>query len=202
MIRRTSLKRYNAEFHAQPIIEATLELKKQHGLGPTTAFDQITVDVFREAYEVIGGGAYGPKNVVRTKESADHNILYVVAASLLDGDVGPGQYTDERIRRADVQTLLQKVVVRPSNDFSLRYPEQTQVRVTVRTQDGRTLTQENRDWYGYSGRPMTFDDVTAKFDRVAAPNADAAAREAVLSAVKNLDALAVSDLTSALTLGQ
>ena len=202
VIRRTSLKRYNAEFHAQPIIEATLELKRQHNLGPTTPVQQITVDVFREAYEVIGGGAYGPKNVVKTKESADHNILYVVAVALLDGDVGPAQYADERIGRADVQTLLQKVIVRPSNDYSQHYPEQTPVRVTVRTSDGQTFTQEKRDWHGYAGRPMSFDDVVAKFDRIAAPNADASARQAVVAAVYDLDRSSTADLAAALTLGR
>ena len=200
VIRRTSLKRYNAEFHAQPIIEATLELKERHNLAPGTAFERITVDVFREAYEVIGGGAYGPKNVVKTKESADHNILYVVAAALLDGDVGPAQYTEARITHADVQTLLQKVVVRPSNDYSQRYTQQTPVRVTVRTADGSAFTLEKRDWHGYAGRPMSFDDIAAKFDHLAAPNAGAAARRVVVDAVQRLDTIGTTDLMTALAL--
>jgi 2-methylcitrate dehydratase len=66
------------------------------------------------AYHIIGGGEEGNKKLVRTKEEADHSLPYMTAVALLDGQVLPEQYLPERIRKTDVQELLQKIEVRPS----------------------------------------------------------------------------------------
>ena len=65
------------------------------------------------AYNIIGGGEEGDKTTVSTKEQADHSLPYMLAVAILDGQVMPEQYEQERIRRADVQALLGKVSVQP-----------------------------------------------------------------------------------------
>ncbi len=43
------------------------------------------MEVAKGAYDVLGGGSYGPKEDRHTKEQADHNLKYLVAVALLDG---------------------------------------------------------------------------------------------------------------------
>ena len=118
------------------------------------------------AYNIIGGGKEGEKTLVRTKEEADHSLPYLVAVALLDGQVMPEQYLPERIGRTDVQRLLAKVVVRPTEEFSRRFPDEMPCRVTVVLRDGRRLVREKRDYEGFRTRPMSWDAAVAKFERL------------------------------------
>ena len=59
-VRRTFLKRYNAEIHSQSAIEALLELRETHSLDPA-AVERIELETFQVAYDIIGGGEEGDK---------------------------------------------------------------------------------------------------------------------------------------------
>src|SRR6266849_5115893 len=111
-VRRTSVKKYNAEFHSQSALEGILELREAHHLH-AGEIERIEIDIFDVSYNIIGGGEEGNKYLVRTKEEADHSLPYMVAVALLDGEVTPAQYVPERIVREDVQSLLRKVTIRP-----------------------------------------------------------------------------------------
>ena len=41
-----------------------------------------------------------------SKEQADHDLRYLLAVALLDGNVMPAQFTDDRVTSPDVQSLL------------------------------------------------------------------------------------------------
>ena len=101
-VRRTFLKRYNAEIHSQSALEALLELREAHALDPA-AVERIELDTFQVAYDIIGGGEEGGKKEIRTKEQADHSLPYLLAVALLDGQVLPEQFAPERIVAPDVQ---------------------------------------------------------------------------------------------------
>ncbi|HYX50372.1 MAG TPA: MmgE/PrpD family protein, partial [Ktedonobacteraceae bacterium] len=127
---RTSVKKYNAEFHSQSALEGILELRAKHNVSPAE-IENIKVEIFDVAYHIIGGGEEGDKRQVHTKEEADHSLPYMVAVALLDGDVSPAQYVPERIVREDVQTLLQKVTVQPDESFSKRFPAEMPCRIHI-----------------------------------------------------------------------
>jgi 2-methylcitrate dehydratase len=52
-VRRTFLKRYNAEIHSQSALEALLELREAHALDPATV-ERVELDTFQVAYDIIG----------------------------------------------------------------------------------------------------------------------------------------------------
>ena len=112
-VRRTFLKRYNAEIHSQSALEALLELREEHLIDPS-AVERIELETFQVAYDIIGGGEEGGKKEIENKEQADHSLPYLLAVALLDGQVMPEQFAPERIVRADVQELLRRVEVRPA----------------------------------------------------------------------------------------
>jgi 2-methylcitrate dehydratase len=193
-VRRTILKRYNAEIHSQSAIEALLELRAEHGLTGADV-QRIELDTFQVAYDIIGGGEEGDKQRIGSKEEADHSLPYLLAVALLDGQVLPEQYMAERIAADDVQQLLQRVAVRPDPELSRRFPGQHSARVRLLLRDGRTLEREQHDYHGFHTRPMGWDAVATKFDRLAAAHVGSRLRTQIADAVEHLDDLQVDELT-------
>jgi 2-methylcitrate dehydratase len=193
-VRRTILKKYNAEVHSRSVLEGVLDLQAGHAFSAHD-IEQVKVDVFDVAYNIIGGGEEGDKRLVHTKEEADHSLPYMVAVALLDGEVTPAQYAQERIMRDDVQMLLRRVVIRPDVGFSKRFPDEMCCRIAIQLTNGRVFTVEKRDYAGFLTRPMSWDQLAVKLDNLAAPYTDAAMRREIVQMVSELDTIQVSDLT-------
>ena len=196
-VTRTSIKRFNAEFHSQAVLEAVLELRQEHGIDPAEV-DRVTIEVFQVAYDIIGGGEEGDKRLVRSKEEADHSLPYLVAVALLDGQVFPSQFAPDRIGRDDVQELLRRIAVRPDPELSARFPEQHACRVHIRLNDGRTLRREKSDYLGFLTRPAGWSDVGDKFRRLVIPAAGDSAAERIAQTVRDLEHVRVDQLCSLL----
>jgi hypothetical protein len=76
------------------------------------------------------------------KEQGDYNLKYLIAAPLLDDQLGPAQLEEARIQAPDTQALLRRVEIRPDERFSARYPCELSARVTIRTKDQRIFVKE------------------------------------------------------------
>jgi 2-methylcitrate dehydratase len=196
-VTKTILKKYNAEIHSQTAIEGVLELRRQFALTGHDV-EQVDIEIFDVAFNIIGGGEEGDKRTVRTKEEADHSLPYLIAVALLDGAVMPAQFSPERIRSADVQNLLRKVHVRPSDGFSRRFPLQLPCRLALRLQDGRTASIEKRVYEGFTTNPPTWEMALQKFNALAAGHTTPVLREQIVASVQNLEGTQVRRLTGLL----
>jgi 2-methylcitrate dehydratase len=196
-VERTIVKRYNAEIHSQTAIEAALELQRSQGFAASD-IERVKLDVFDVAYSIIGGGEEGDKTLVFTKEDADHSLPYLIAVALLDHTVMPAQFTAERLQRPDVQALLCRIVVRPSLEYSARFPDEMPSRVTVTLNDGRVFTRALSDYPGFHTRPPTWEDSVAKFTTLGAPHIADSALAEIASAVGQLEHITVAELTGLL----
>lgn len=197
IIRRTSVKQFNAEFHSQSALEGILELKAFYQVRPAE-IERIEVEIFDVAYHIIGGGEEGDKQRVQTKEEADHSLPYMIAVALLDGAVTPAQYMPERIAREDVQTLLHKVIVRPDDTLSKRFPAEMPCRLRVFLTGNRVLSLEKQDYAGFYTRPFTWEQVQAKFERLASLYVEQGVCQAIEEAVAHLEMIEVHELASLL----
>lgn len=196
-VTRTSIKRYNGTIDSQSSIDAMLKLRRLHAIDHTK-IDRIDVEIFKLAYDVIGGGEEGDKYIVETKEQADHSLRYMIACACIDGQMMPEQYTQERIHRADVQGLLKKVQIRPNAQYTKRFPQECPVRIEVIYTDGSRYSLENRDYEGYFTRPMQWDDVVGKFSNLASPRLSATRRDQIVDLVKTLETRRIVELTALL----
>jgi 2-methylcitrate dehydratase len=183
-VQLTIIKRYNAEGHAQSTIDAILELRRD-GLRADDV-ERIDLHVFDVSYEIIGPGA-GDKKKVKTKEEADHSLPYLVASALLDGEMTPAQYAEDRVIRADVQALLQKVEVYEDPELSRAFPEHQGVRVEVRLNGGGSRSLKRPDYDG----PTSWEELEGKFIALDG-------RPELVEIVKHLDELPVSALAEKL----
>ncbi len=197
IVRRTDVKKYNAEFHSQSALEGVLELRAARHVR-SQDIESVTIDIFDVAYHIIGGGEEGDKQQVRTKEEADHSLPYMVAVALLDGDVSPAQYMPERIVREDVQNLLRKVTIQPDEAMSERFPAEMPCRITITLKDGQVLSIEKQDYEGFYTRPMSWEKAVAKFERLVTPYTNTAQRDSIVETVAHLESKEVAQLTELL----
>jgi len=197
VVTRTIVKRYNAEIHSQTALEGILELREEHGIRPEEV-EEVELETFDVAYDIIGGGEEGEKKTVRTKEEADHSLPYLLAVALLDGDVYPAQYEPERIAAEDVQKLLQRVEVRPADDLSERFPQEMPCRLRVLTKSGGEFGVEKADYEGFFSRPVSWERAKEKFERLSSPYADGKLMESIEDAVQHLEEIEIRELTERL----
>jgi 2-methylcitrate dehydratase len=204
-IRECILKRFNAEVHTQSALEGMVELRNAKPFK-TSEVKEIEVTIFHTAYAIVGGGEYGDRSKVYTKEEADHSLPYLIAVAALDGDVQPQQFYPERIKRADVQSLMRKVKVHPPvriekprkvvekiDPYSRKYPDKMPCRIEVKLKGGGKIWIEKTDYWGFSTRPWGWTEVTDKFNGLA-HGASAARRGQIIDAVKELENRSAKEL--------
>ncbi|MDQ3910236.1 MAG: MmgE/PrpD family protein [Actinomycetota bacterium] len=197
VVTRTIVKRYNAEIHSQTALEGILELREEHGIRPEEV-EELELETFDVAYDIIGGGEEGEKKTVRTKEEADHSLPYLLAVALLDGEVYPPQYDPERIAAEDVQKLLRRVEVRPADDLSERFPQEMPCRLRVLTKSGGEFGVEKADYEGFFSRPVSWERAKEKFERLSSPYAEGKLMESIEDAVQHLEEIEIRELTERL----
>jgi 2-methylcitrate dehydratase len=189
----STIKKYNAMIHTQSAVHCMVELVRQRKVDASKVVS-IEADVTRMTYDFSGGGLYGMDKVVTTKEQADHNLPYLLAVAMLDGDVMPAQFEPDRIARADVQQLLKKVSVRPYHEYTDLYPAKMPAKITVRLQDGAVIEHEVQNFPGMPSDPFTWEDSVEKFDRLVAGRADESVSREIKDAVRSLESIQVKDL--------
>ncbi|HLH20206.1 MAG TPA: MmgE/PrpD family protein [Bryobacteraceae bacterium] len=186
-----SIKRFNAEFHAQSLIEGILELRAA-GLRADQV-RRMDVDIFKAGHEMIGGGGYVDPQTVETKEDADHSLPYLAAAALLDGDVQPEQFEPGRIQARDIRELMPRIRSHVSLRCTREYPLWLPVRIRVSRFGAPPLRLEKRDYEGFYRRPIPWRRLLAKFHRVASPALEET-RAAVVDCVHDLEHRPATDL--------
>jgi 2-methylcitrate dehydratase len=196
-VKQTVMKKYCSLIHGQAVLEATLDLKRSYNLAAAD-IDHVLCDIFQAGYDLAGGGSYGPKDRPRTKEQGDYNLKYLIAAALLDGQVGPSQLDAARIQAPDAQAMIARVEVRPDEQLTARFPQELCARVTVRTKDQRVMMKEHVGYEGGLDKPMSWDRVVEKFHWLSEASADEDLRQRLVQAVQHLDLRPISELTDLL----
>ncbi|MGF6930665.1 2-methylcitrate dehydratase [Chitinophaga sp. W2I13] len=206
LIPRCCLKTYNAEVHTQSAITAAVELREQHRINPAD-IRQVEVTTFLTAYHIVGGGEYGNRTLVHTKEQADHSMAYVIAVALLDGEVTPEQFSPERITRTDVQQLLQNVTTHTAfplhkpvkvagllDPYTAAYPDKLKSSVAIRMKDGTIFKAEKEAYKGFYTTPFTWEDAEEKFKRLTQGRISESTGEQIVALIQDLEHSSIQQL--------
>ncbi|WP_435346689.1 MmgE/PrpD family protein [Haloarchaeobius sp. HRN-SO-5] len=193
----TMTKRYVAETYAQSAVEGVVELATEHDVDPDDV-EGVRLDTFAGAKLIIGGGE-GSRYEVETKAQADHSLPYMLAAALIDRDLTRETYDPERIRREDVQSLLQTVEVTEDDELTEQFESGLMPAVVdVEVSDGTVYRVEKDAFRGHPTQPMTWDQLEGKFEAMTADRYDADRREAIVETVRTLDEHDARDLVALL----
>lgn len=182
-IERCGMKAFPAEALTHTPISATLDLVIEHDLKPEDVEEIHIQSTPRSADILADPSKYDP----RSKESADHSLPYVVAAALVDRQVTPLQFEQERIMSEDIRSQLNKIVVVANEEIESLFPELQRVIVTITTTDGRKLVKQLDFPKGDPRNPLTDDEIEQKFDALASPILSEEARGRLKEAVWNLE---------------
>ncbi len=176
-------KPYTACRHTHGAAQAALELVKEHGIKASEV-DSIAVHTYGIAELAVGKGVLERGSFV----SAQFSIPYVVAACILDGDLGPGQLTERRIADNAVLELAKRVSIRTDDELNKAYPDKTSSRVEIALKDGRRFVKQTDIPKGDPRDPMEADDLAAKLHRFAGKR-DAAKLNRIIDMVMEMEKL-------------
>jgi 2-methylcitrate dehydratase len=155
----TYIKNYPSEYHSQAVVQACLELKKEVGVED---IEEIAIETYDAAVDIIAGD--DSKWVPETRETADHSLPYCAAVALIDGRVGLGQFSDERIKDPELKKLISKVKVKRNPEHTRLYPEALPCLVEIRTRDGKRRSRTVTYPKGHPKNPLTDIEVEEKFE--------------------------------------
>jgi 2-methylcitrate dehydratase len=159
MILRTSIKYWPAEYHSQSAIEAALKLRAQ--IGDAAEIKSVVVQSHAAAVDIIGSEP--EKWRPTSRETADHSLPYIVAATLADGEITGRQFSAKRFSDPELLALTRRVKVERNAELTSRYPNAVANIVRVRLSDGRTLAEQVDYPHGHAENPLTDSEVEAKF---------------------------------------
>ena len=126
--------------------------------------EKVTVEVYERAKTGMGTGEHhwNPDS----RETADHSIPYVVAASLIDKRLTPASFGDARLWSPALRELLPRIEVVTNDEYTEAYervPVEHRTRVTVALRGGgRTVGEAGGD-KGDLSQPKSDAEIERKF---------------------------------------
>lgn len=163
-------------------IDATLDLKRRHGLNAS--------DIEKIVIHQLTHGMYVAKERIKPDNSfirAQFDIRYVTACALIDGEIEESQFTKERIADPDVHKLAEKIDVIEDEELDKAYPEARPVIVEITTKSRRTYTSRVDYPKGDPQNPLTDQELFEKFKRWTGPSISHDQKEKIREAIFNLD---------------
>jgi len=174
-------KPYTACRHTHGTAQATLSLLQEKTIA-SGDIDSIIVSTYGVAALAAGKGVPESGSFV----SAQFSVPHVVAACILDGELGPAQLTERRIIDPTIIALRKKVTVKTDDDLNKMYPDKTASRVEILLKNGERLVKQVDIPKGDPRDPMEASDVTKKV-KFFAGNRDQKKLDRIVDAVLNLE---------------
>ncbi|MGZ5164864.1 MAG: MmgE/PrpD family protein [Burkholderiales bacterium] len=152
------------------------------------AIEKVTVEVYERAKTGMGTGEHhwNPDS----RETADHSIPYVVAASIIDKRLTPSSFGDARLWSPELRALLPKIEVVTNDEFTTAYerlPVQHCTRVSVTLRSGERVVGEAGGDKGDLSQAKTDAEIEDKFRALTEGILGAKRVDAALDALWNLD---------------
>jgi 2-methylcitrate dehydratase len=163
-----------------------LDLVKAHDLKPEQIKKVHIRSLARAADILADPSKYDP----HSKETADHSLPYVIAAAIVDRQVTPRQFSEDKISDPAIRAQLRKVEVVADPEIEKVFPALQRVRVAIVTADGRELEKQLDYPKGDPRNPLSDREIEEKFDALAGPVLSATRRRRVKDAIWNLEKLA------------
>jgi aconitate decarboxylase len=120
--------------------------------------------------------------------AAQMNMQYVVAVTVLEGDIFVGQFTEEKTNDARIIEFSRKVKVIPSHDLDELGPESRHTVIAeVKTADGRSFRERVDTATGSDRKPMATNEILQKYKILAGKVLDQKGVTRIQDMVMNLE---------------
>lgn len=164
-ILHTAVKPHACCRYMQGPIDAILALIREHNLE-SRQIHRIETAILEAGWNIVAeprAKKYNPESIV----DAQFSMPFGAAVAATDGAAGLDQFTIEKIRSPRVRELMAKVELVKDARLEATFPKEWPARVTIQTEDGRSLERFVRYPKGDPENPLTWDEMTAKFRSLA-----------------------------------
>jgi 2-methylcitrate dehydratase len=159
IITRCGYKAYPTEALTHQPISAALQARSALGVTHDEVAEILVETTTRGADILSDPSKYKPE----TKETADHSLPYVIAAAIVDGNVLPDTFSDEKLKDPAIRATLPKIKVIADPEIDALFPGVKRARVTITSKDGRSHTAQTDIAKGAPENPLSDEEIVAKF---------------------------------------
>ena len=180
---------------SHPSLAALLELATKHDLGP----DDIEHLTFRAGRNILNPLRYPvPNNPLEAKFC----IPFLLSSILLRRRAGIREFREDFVHSAEAAAMMRRITVKFDPEIDARGYDRMRSAMEVRLSDGRTLTTEADTYPGGPERPLTREQLHAKFTDCASLVLPAGDIPPILENLEALESLPrLTDLTQRLATG-
>ena len=159
LIRQCGFKAFPTEALTHQPITGTLEVMLENKITPREV-KEVVVETTKRGVDILSDeGKYHPK----TKETADHSLPYCIAVAVAKGNVLPSDFEEEAIQDETVLELVPRIKVIANSEIDSIFPNVKRAIVTIATKDGRTFKKQEDFAKGQPERPLSEQELLAKF---------------------------------------
>jgi 2-methylcitrate dehydratase PrpD len=181
-MRRNGFKRYASLASSHTSVDALRLLRARHQVAAEDV-DRVLIQTTEVVHRHCGW-PYVPAETI----TAQMNLPYTAAVTLLDGTAFVDQYRDDRLRDPKVLALAERVEVVVDPDLDALGPDEMRaVHVTVTTKNGDAYEQDVAYRSGHYKNPLPDEDLVEKFHDLARRRITDQAAEGIERVVSNLD---------------
>lgn len=179
---QTNIKTHPVRDSCQLPIDTAIELRTRANPGDIAA---LRIETYRSAWE----GAVKDKELwsPKTRETADHSMLFAVACALADGAVTPGSFEKRRFSDPDILDLIGRTTVDVIDEFTGATPDRRNCRITATLKSGGTAVAHRVVTLADIERGMSDEELARKFASCTASVFPAEHAHAFLDAAAKLD---------------
>jgi 2-methylcitrate dehydratase PrpD len=187
---QVNIKPYACCASSHSAVDAVLELKRRHVFSAAEV-EKIRVKTAGSVV-VQCGFEYRASGIVQAQMS----LQYIVAVTVLEGAPLLEQFSEEKIADPRVLDLARRVQIVADPEIDRVYPDRYANRVEIVLQDGRRFETRVDDAKGSTARPLSLQEVAAKFRSLTSGALSPNQAENVIETVGSLEQLAdIRDLT-------
>jgi 2-methylcitrate dehydratase PrpD len=144
---------------AQPAIEAALRVRLQHDLRAAD-IAAVEIETFHEATRL-------DQHCPASTEEAQYSLPFPVGAALVRGSLHPEDIIGPALEDPEILAMSRRIRLVEAADLNARFPAERLARARLMLADGRVLRSETMPARGDAERPLTDNEISAKFHALA-----------------------------------
>ncbi len=185
---QTNIKTFPVRDSCQLPIMTALQLRAKVAASDIAS---LKIETYKSAWE----GAVKDRELwePKTRETADHSMLFSVICALIDGGITPDSFENNRFLDADVLGLIRRTEVEVLDAFTRATPAERNCRIHAVTKSGETVTAHKIVTLAEIEKGMSDAELEEKFRRCVARTFDVRRADAVLAAAGALDRVETVD---------
>jgi 2-methylcitrate dehydratase len=159
-IMQCSMKAFPTEALTHTHISATIKLVTEHDIQPGD-IESVTITTIARAVDILfDPHKYRPDS----RETADHSLPYCISVALVDRQITPASFSDEKLKDPRIWNVIDKIKGEASVEFEKMFPAKQPSKVQIVLKDGSVHSQYLEFPKGDPREPMTENDLSIKFN--------------------------------------